>query len=454
MTKSKLKKLGIVVLAVSSINWMACSVQQDVKTLVYWNYKKPYLLWIDQEIKPNDSKAILSCQSYSADLQYKIIERLKRRTLVEFQVENPQNIQENNACLIQFYLKKNDAEPKIFTVYLDSRNPKVQLLQHSKSITRGGSAVVIFEVSDPSLEKIVLKDQNQNTFNIQKFHAEHTYISVVNWYLTQKDFILTLNAKDKAGNTVSMYVPIKKIQYQYPESHIQIKQTGFFKEKKDELSRDDKNIPQKESEQYDYFLKKMGQKYFFSIGKETAKPVKNLVQTIDLSVFKPVDRAMVSSPFGSHRFFYNGKKRVRDSYHWGVDLYRDAKMNIYSASAGEVIYSGYNGGNGNMVLIHHGLAVYTLYAHCSELLVKKGQRVQARELIAKSGTTGYSFGDHLHFSVMVQNRFVNPTEWMDSKWLARNFLLPVRLAENYLHEKAHLQKSVVVDDKALKNQNP
>ena len=48
-------------------------------------------------------------------------------------------------------------------------------------------------------------------------------------------------------------------------------------------------------------------------------------------------------------------------------------------------------------LIDHGLGLYSLYGHCSQLLVNEGDEVNAGETIAKTGVSGLALGDHLHF---------------------------------------------------------
>ncbi len=73
-----------------------------------------------------------------------------------------------------------------------------------------------------------------------------------------------------------------------------------------------------------------------------------------------------------------------------------------------------------MLLISHGLGIYSLYAHCSHLLVKKGEFVNSGSRIAKTGETGYALGDHLHFSIIIQGRYVNPSSWMSAGWLKEN----------------------------------
>ena len=56
----------------------------------------------------------------------------------------------------------------------------------------------------------------------------------------------------------------------------------------------------------------------------------------------------------------------------------------------------------------------TVYAHCSELLVKEGDIVKQGETIAKVGQTGRATGPHLHFEIRRENRFVNPEDILET----------------------------------------
>lgn len=85
-------------------------------------------------------------------------------------------------------------------------------------------------------------------------------------------------------------------------------------------------------------------------------------------------------------------------FHAGMDIGVPSGTSIYALADGEVIYSGVQTGYGNVVMIDHG-KIISLYAHNSSLSVKVGQNVKGGQLIAKSGSTGYSTGPHLHFEI-------------------------------------------------------
>jgi murein DD-endopeptidase MepM/ murein hydrolase activator NlpD len=61
-----------------------------------------------------------------------------------------------------------------------------------------------------------------------------------------------------------------------------------------------------------------------------------------------------------------------------------------------------------------------MYAHLNASDVTKGQQVAKGDIIGRTGSTGLAGGDHLHFSMLVHNTFVNPIEWWDASWIRNN----------------------------------
>lgn len=99
-------------------------------------------------------------------------------------------------------------------------------------------------------------------------------------------------------------------------------------------------------------------------------------------------------------------------YHSGIDVAANKGTNICASIGGEVITAATDVAYGKYIMVQTDDMV-TLYAHCSELKVKKGQKVKQGEVIAKVGSTGWSTGPHLHFEIRLDGRLVNPADVLD-----------------------------------------
>ncbi len=114
---------------------------------------------------------------------------------------------------------------------------------------------------------------------------------------------------------------------------------------------------------------------------------------------------VISSPFASRW----------GSFHGAIDI-SNGRVNgkpIIASDGGTVIEAGWHGSYGYYVLIDHGNGFMTRYAHCSSLNVEAGQKVAQGEYIANVGNTGYSFGAHLHFEVILNGQLVDPMNYVD-----------------------------------------
>lgn len=110
---------------------------------------------------------------------------------------------------------------------------------------------------------------------------------------------------------------------------------------------------------------------------------------------------------------HNEEAKENETYiHTGTDYKVDSGADILATKSGEIIYSGYKGSYGNLVIIDHGDGMETYYAHCSELLKNQGEKVNAGDVIAKIGSTGNSTGPHLHFEIRINGDPVDPTSYM------------------------------------------
>lgn len=116
----------------------------------------------------------------------------------------------------------------------------------------------------------------------------------------------------------------------------------------------------------------------------------------------------ISSPFGMRWHPVIGGNR----FHNGIDLPAPKGTKIVAANDGTVIKKQYSSSWGNHVIIDHGGGKVTLYAHASAFAnISVGQKVSKGQTIAYVGTTGWSTGNHLHFSIIINGEYVNPTSY-------------------------------------------
>ena len=120
----------------------------------------------------------------------------------------------------------------------------------------------------------------------------------------------------------------------------------------------------------------------------------------------------ITSPFGwrTHPIF---KSRI---FHSGIDIGGPNGGAIKASNDGKVIFSGWYGGYGKVVILDHGVVngqpITTLYAHMSTITVSNGQFVKKGQTVGREGSTGYSTGPHCHFEVRVNGKPANPMNYI------------------------------------------
>ena len=132
----------------------------------------------------------------------------------------------------------------------------------------------------------------------------------------------------------------------------------------------------------------------------------NLLKVTIKNIFQSPLRGNYTSLFGSreHPYIQDGTFR----FHNGVDIVSRYGNPIRPAREGMVIFTGWRGGFGNTIIIQHDEGYSTLYGHLSNISVKVGAWVTKNDVIGQVGSTGFSTGPHLHFTVMKHGQDLNP----------------------------------------------
>ena len=119
----------------------------------------------------------------------------------------------------------------------------------------------------------------------------------------------------------------------------------------------------------------------------------------------------VTNPYGWQEHPVTKQK----SLHSGVDLAADYGTNVLAVADGTVLDCSYDAAFGYILTLEHENGVQTQYAHLSEFLVKAGDAVRQGQIIAKTGSSGWSTGPHLHLGVLIDGEAVDPLEALKSE---------------------------------------
>ena len=116
----------------------------------------------------------------------------------------------------------------------------------------------------------------------------------------------------------------------------------------------------------------------------------------------------ISSPFGMRPDPFTGVEML----HNGIDIANKPLTPVLAAASGTVADVGFNNNFGNYVILKHSGFYQTLYGHLTRYLVSRGQAVRQGQEIGQLGTTGYSTGPHLHFSIFHNGEAIDPLRFL------------------------------------------
>jgi murein DD-endopeptidase MepM/ murein hydrolase activator NlpD len=122
---------------------------------------------------------------------------------------------------------------------------------------------------------------------------------------------------------------------------------------------------------------------------------------------------------GTGTFSYPARGSITSRYgmrwgrrHTGIDIGAPYGSPVKASDGGEVIFVGYKGGYGKLIIIDHGANFVSYYGHLSKYSVKVGQKVYKGQKIGEVGNTGNSTGPHLHFEIRKNGVIQNPSNYL------------------------------------------
>jgi len=302
---------------------------------------------------------------------------------------------------------------------IDVTPPVVELVADDRYINFGGVGAIVFK-SSPDTQKAGVKagDHWFPAFQgVVKDHPDYYFALFSHAYDVQPTDRAAVLATDKAGNTREMRLGYELKNVRYKKSTIAVSD-NFFQNKVVPLLKD---ISKRTGSVKDVFIavdKGVRKENEDKIAQVTGKATPKMLW--DGGAFAQLSNSKVEANFADARTYtYNGEP-IDTAFHLGYDLSVTKHYPIEAANSGVVAFTGDLGLYGNAVILDHGLGLFTLYGHMSQVDVKVGDSVAKRGIIGRTGETGFAGGDHLHFGVYLDGVAVLPVEWWDPKWIADN----------------------------------
>jgi len=307
-------------------------------------------------------------------------------------------------------------------VIIDSKPPKVSVLTRRHNIERGGAGLVIYKLFEENIKSGVKVGGNffpghAGLFKNKNIYAAFFALSDMQGPATQ----IFVIAEDMAGNITKRgfhhYIRDKKFKtdiLNISDRFLERKMPDFDIAPKNGSFQGTKNPLLEKFLDINGEVRKKNVETVLSIPKISEN--KKLWDGRFLRLAGSARRA----GFADRRIYKYKGSEIDRAVHQGVDLASTSNAKVKAANSGTIIFAQFVGIFGNTVIIDHGLGLCSLYSHLNEISVNKGDMVKRGDDIGFTGMTGLAGGDHLHFSMIVHNVFVNPVEWWDDSWIKNN----------------------------------
>ena len=310
----------------------------------------------------------------------------------------------------QVYLEKN--------LTIDTQPPEIDIISTAHNLSQGGAGLVIFRTSEDCRLTGVQVGDNYFPAHAGYYKDSRIQMAFIGLgYQQGPGTPIWVKAVDEAQNSSKAGIKHYIRKKTFKKDSIRIS-NRFLNSKIPEFENTIAMEP--DGSPVDKFLK-----INRDLRKANYQQISELVQTTATTrywkgKFLRMPAAANQAGFADHRTYtYNGQIIDRQ-VHLGMDLASVTHAPVPAANSGIVAFSGFLGIYGKTVLLDHGFGVFSMYAHLNRSDVNKGQKVSKGDILGRTGNTGLAGGDHLHFSILVHNTFVNPIEWWDAAWIKNN----------------------------------
>ncbi|MFO7713984.1 M23 family metallopeptidase [Desulfosarcina sp.] len=303
-------------------------------------------------------------------------------------------------------------------IRIDTQAPSINLISRAHNLAQGGSGVALYRLSEDCPVSGVNVGDHFYPGYAGHFKDSTIYMAFFALdYRQGKEARVAVTATDFAGNLSTTGLIHHINTRSFRKDAINLSDT-FLNAKMPDFER---YFPEAASgSRLDLFLKvnrelrSMDSEAIYQVTSQTEKEI------LWDGPFLRLPHAANRARFADQRTYFYAGKEVDRQVHLGIDLASTAHSLVPAANRGKVVFAGEQGIYGNTIILDHGFGLFTLYSHLSQIDVADGQMVEKGKMIGKTGITGLAGGDHLHFSTLIHQTYVNPVEWWDDMWIKNN----------------------------------
>jgi hypothetical protein len=301
--------------------------------------------------------------------------------------------------------------------------PRIAVLSTKHYLNHGGSEMVVYRATPPDVESGVrVGDVEYRGYPASGAGIPNADPAVrIAFFALLHDQPLNAPvfafARDGAGNEAKVSFVDQVFEKPFRKSRISVDDRFFGRVVPEILSHSPQVKVDDPNDLLAGFLKVNGELRRINADQITSLTSKSPAEILWKGPFLQLGNSQVEAAFADARtYVYNGKD-IDQQTHLGFDLAVTANVPVLAANSGKIVNADWLGIYGNCVIIDHGMGVASLYGHLSSIDVKVGDSVTRGQVLGRSGMTGLAGGDHLHFTMLVGGRPVNPVEWWDPHWI-------------------------------------
>ncbi len=311
-------------------------------------------------------------------------------------------------------LGRGNVATATFTMQMDTQAPRIAVKTLAPAIKRGGSGLITYAISeDVAKTGVQVKDMFFEAY--KQPSGLYVCLFPFPYNMTTADYSPEIMAEDYAGNSTSSRLLINAQARTFTTDTLNIGDS-FLNAKAEELAKlcPEETIPLAQYICVNSKARIENDTFLLSLGQNSAPTF------LASGPFVRLPKAAQKAGFGDFRTYMSGGEKIDEQHHTGVDLASTAKADVPAANSGVVVFTGYLGIYGNLVVVDHGLGLMSLYAHLTRTDVKEGDVVKTGQVVGSTGTTGLAVGDHVHFGFLVHGIPVHVGEWLDANWVKNN----------------------------------